>query len=50
MVQVPILEDDLTEPTEQFHSKLTLVDNNELSVIVDPALAMVNIKDDDSEK
>ena len=48
-MQVPILEDSLAEPTEQFHANLTLVENNGISVMVDPAVATVNILDDDSE-
>ena len=49
MVQVPILQDSLAEPKEQFHASLTLENSNRLSVTVDPALATVNISDDDGE-
>ena len=49
MVQVPIFQDRLTEPTEQFRASLTLENSSRLSVTVDPALATVNISDDDSE-
>ena len=43
MVQVPIIQDSLLESTEQFSANLALVDNNGISVIVDPALTTVNI-------
>ena len=46
---MPILQDSLTEPTEQFRASLTLVNSNGLSVTVNPALATVDIRDDDSE-
>ena len=49
MVQVPILQDSLTEPTEQFNARLTLENDNGISVTVDPALATVNIINSDSE-
>ena len=49
MVQVPIIHDSIHEPTEQFQANLVLVDNNGISVTVDPAMATVNIIDDDSE-
>ena len=43
VVQVPIIQGGLPEPTEMFHAYLTLVHNNSDSVIVDPAIATVNI-------
>ena len=49
MIRVPILPDSLPEPTEQFLVNLVLVENNGISVIVDPAVATVNIIDDESE-
>ena len=49
MVQVPIIQDSFIESTEQFHVSLALVEDNGISVTVDPALAAVNIIDDDSE-
>ena len=49
MVQVPIIHDSLIERTEQFHGNLALVEDNGISVTVDPALATVNIIDNDSE-
>ena len=49
MVQVPIIPDSFIESTEQFHVILSLVNNNGISVTVDPALATVNIIDDDSK-
>ena len=49
MVRVPILQDSLAEPTEQFHANLALVEDNGISVMVDPAVATVNIIDDESE-
>ena len=48
MVQVPILQDRLAKPTEHFLANLALVENNGISVMVDPAVATVNITDDDS--
>ena len=47
MVRIPIIQDILTEPTEQFRANLALVENNGISVTVDPAVATVNIIDDD---
>ena len=49
MVRVPIIEDRLLEPAEQFHANLALVDSNGISVTVDPPLSTVNIISDDSE-
>ena len=48
-IHIPILQDSLPEPTEQFHANLALGENNGISVIVDPAVATVNIIDDESE-
>ena len=44
-VQVPIFQEGLVEETEQFQASLTLENNNGISVIVDPAMATVNITD-----
>ena len=49
MVQVPIIQDSIHELTEQFQANLVLVDNNGISVTVDPTMVTVNIIDDDSE-
>ena len=49
MVHVPIFQYSLTEPTEQFNASLTLENDNGISVTVDPALATVNITEDDGE-
>ena len=49
MVQVPIIQDSFAEPTEQFRANLALVDNNGISVMVDPAMATVNIIDGESK-
>ena len=46
MVRVPILDDSLTESTEQFLASLALVEDNGISVDVNPAVATVNITDD----
>ena len=43
MVQLPIIQDSLLESTEQFSANLALVDNNGISVIVDPALTTGSI-------
>ena len=48
-VQVPISQDGFSEETEQFHANLTLMGNNGISVIVDPAMATVNITDGSGE-
>ena len=49
VVRVPIIQDIIEEPTEQFFANLTIVENNGISVTVDSAVATVNITDDDSE-
>ena len=49
MVRIPIFQDTLAEPTEQFLANLTIPRNDGISVTVDPAVATVNITDDDSE-
>ena len=48
-VQVPIVQDQFTELTEQFHASLSLVNNNGINVTVTPHQATVNIIDDDSK-
>ena len=42
---MPILLDDDSEEAEQFSANLTLVNNNGISVTVDPAMATINITD-----
>ena len=49
LIRVPILQDRMVESTEQFRANLVLENNNGISVTVDPALATVNIIDNDSE-
>ena len=39
----------MAEPTEHFVANLMLLNNNGLSVTVNPALATVDISDDDSK-
>ena len=48
-VQVPIVQDQFTELTEQFRASLSLVNDNGINVNVTPDQATVNIIDDDSK-
>ena len=47
VVKVPILQDTLSEGTEQFHASLSLVQSNGINVAVSPNQATVNITDDE---
>ena len=49
VVRVPIINDSFTEINKRFRASLSLVENNGINVVVDPALAIVTIEDDDGE-
>ena len=49
-ITIPITDDNTYEPSpEDFTAQLTLVTDS-TDVLIDPAVATVNINDDDSEK
>ena len=49
VVRVPIINDNFSEMNERFRTSLSLVENNGINVVIDPALAFVTIEDDDGE-
>ena len=49
VVRVSIINDSFSEINERFRASLTLVEKNGINVLINPALAIVTIVDDDGE-